>query len=130
LAKPVVNVFLSGPVLIHQYHIQQIGSTVTIHISERQAQSGHSNTQTLLGYIQHTLSRIRKGYDKTFQNVTDANLITGNAVSSVKLDNESYKKVAIKKYLDGELDNNALHAILKTLDADKHVEKKLDLAYQ
>ena len=99
-------------------------------ISEIQAQSGHSNTQTLLGYIQHTPSRIRKGYDRTFQNVTDTNLNTDSTMPSVMSDNESYKKMAIKKYLDGELDNDALHAILRTLDTDKPVDKKLDLAYQ
>jgi len=103
---------------------------VGLSISEIQAQSGHSTTQTLIGYIKHTPSRIRKGYDRTFQNLTDAKLNTDSATHLIKLDNESYKKVAIKKYLDGQLGNDALHSILRTLDNDKPVEKKLDLAYQ
>jgi len=99
-------------------------------ISEIQAQSGHSNTQTLLGYIQHTPSRIRKGYDKTFQNLASNNLSTDSVMSSLRSDNESYKKVAIKKYLDGEIDNKSLHTILAALDNEKREKKPADLAYQ
>ena len=93
-------------------------------ISEIQAQLGHSNTQTLLGYIQHTPSRFRKSYDKAFRNLAETGIHPEETASSMGPDNESYKKMAIKKYLDDELDSDALHSILKTLDNDKPEDKK------
>jgi len=47
-----------------------------------------------------------------------------NIITSLKESKENLKDPKPIKYLDGELDNDALHAILRTLDNDKPVEKK------
>jgi len=45
-----------------------------------------------------------------------------------------YKKIAITKYLNGEIDNKTLHSILSTLDKEtsdaKNIENMKGLAYQ
>ena len=98
-------------------------------INEIRLQSGHSDTKTLLGYIQHTPSRIRQGYDKTFLDM-DQNSIGIEMDNMSILKDGDYKKIAIKKYLDGEIDTTALNSILTTLDKPKNDTKNIDQAYQ
>jgi len=119
------NVYPHKLRITHITHMAEAG----LSISEIQAQSGHSNTQTLLGYIQHTPSRIRKGYDKTFLDMDDkmVNIETENMFIQK---NGRYKKIAIQKYLDGEIDTTALHSILTTLDKPRNEPKNIDQAYQ
>ena len=103
-------------------------------INEIQAQSGHSDTKTIIGYIQHTASRIRNGYDRTFQDLDDTNITPDNNTLPINPDSKRYKKIAITKYLNGEIDTKTLHSILSTLDKEtsdaKNIEKMRDLAYQ
>ena len=46
-----------------------------------------------------------------------------NIITSLKESKEKLKDPKPIKYLDGELGNDVLHAILRTLDADKPVGK-------
>jgi len=113
-------------------HMAEVG----LSISEIQAQSGHLDTKTLIGYIQHTASRIRKGYDRTFNDLDDTHIGSprGNPlVNSGNLGKERYRKIAFRKYLDGEIDNRTLHSIFTNLDNEKNQRKQnkvVDLAYQ
>jgi hypothetical protein len=92
--------------------------------NEIKAQSGHKDIGTLVGYIQHSPSRIRESYDRVFgendhQNITPAR-------NTQMGDTEEYKKLAIQKYLMGEIDNGTLHSILETLD-DKKIKRKISI---
>jgi len=49
---------------------------------------------------------------------------------SLQPDTENYKRIAIKRYLEGELDAKALSSILTTLESNKKETKPVDLAYQ
>jgi len=98
---------------------------------EIQAQSGHSDLKTLLGYIQHSPSRIRSAYEKVFGDVSTINqpLERDSTVQSNFPNSDiSYKQVAIKKYLDGEINAKILETILTGLDEQK-VPKNNDPAY-
>ena len=98
---------------------------------EIQAQSGHTDLKTLLGYIQHSPSRIRTAYDKVFGDVSNINQpleIEDTVPKDTKNSDIPYKQVAIKKYLDGEITVKILETILSGLDEQKQV-KHADPAY-
>jgi hypothetical protein len=54
----------------------------------------------------------------------------GKVTPPQALDSTRYKKIAIEKYLDGEIDTGTLYSILDTLEHKKGVSKPIDLAYQ
>jgi len=83
-----------------------------------------------VGYIQHTPSRIRKSYNKTFNDIEEPYHEPHKPASTIPLDNEGYKKIAIQKYLEGEIDTTILHQILDTIENKKDDQKTLDRAYQ
>lgn len=97
-------------------------------IREIQAQSEHLDTQSLIGYMQHTESRIRKGYDHTFKDLQETDMDSPGEnllVNTCNLGKEHYRKMAFKKYLDGEIDIKTLHSILLTLDKeDTHTKNR------
>ncbi len=88
-------------------HMAEAGMSV----SEIQTQSGHLDTKTLIGYIQHTSSRIRKEYDRTFSDVGNLDSEPGKATPPQIPDGIEYKKIDIQKYLDGEIDTSTLRSI-------------------
>ena len=116
----------------HKFRITHITHMIEagLSISEIQAQTGHSDIQTLVGYIQHTPSRIRKSYNKTFNDIEEPHHEPHKPASTIPFDNEGYKKIVIQKYLEGEINTTILHQILDTIENKKDDHKTLDLAYQ
>ena len=116
----------------HKFRITHITHMIEagLSISEIQSQTGHSDIQTLVGYIQHTPSRIRKSYNKTFNDIEEPPHEPHKLQSSIPLYNEEYKKIAVQKYLEGEIDARVLHQILDTIESKKDGQKTMDLAYQ
>lgn len=99
---------------------------------EIQMQSGHRDIATLVGYIQHDPSRIRKTYERVFEDNKIENTICDKREHHLKpeLTNEHYKKIATQKYLTGEIDADTLHSILATLEDKKSNQKKsIDSSY-
>lgn len=92
---------------------------------EIKIQSGHRDIATLIGYIQHSPKRIRRSYERVFENDEIKDIISDekNKVE-LNLSNEHYKKVAMQKYLDCEIDADTLHSTLTTLEDKKHNTKK------
>ena len=123
---------IKSKVYTHKFRITNITHMIEagLSISEIQAQTGHSDIQTLVGYIQHAPSRIRKSYDKTFRDVDENNIEPERETNIPLPDNKQYKRIAMQKYLDGEIDSNILHQILDTIDNKKDGPKHIDLAYQ
>ena len=98
---------------------------------EIQIQSGHIDILTLLDYIQHTPSRIRKSYEKVFNDMkTESTISEGKALSAEK-NPDYYKKLAFEKYFHGEIDSEELQAMLSIIEAKKN-EKDTpnDVAYR
>jgi len=97
---------------------------------EIQAQSGHQDISTLLGYIQSTPSRIRSAYEKVFEDIELSNEDTKMISQRNLLSEEQYKKMAFQKYLNGEIDRATLDSLLSTFEhtSDKKNQQR-DLAY-
>ena len=110
-------------IYVHKFRITNVTMLAEAGLSpmEIKAQSGHKDIGTLVGYIQHSPNRIRKSYDRVFgeNNHQDLNPI----IHTQMTDTGEYKKMAIQKYLTGEIDNNTLHSILATLDEGKTKKK-------
>ena len=43
--------------------------------------------------------------------------------------NEQYKRLAVKKYLEGEVDEDTLYSILTTLQEKENNKKQIDPSY-
>ena len=95
-------------------------------LAEIMAQSGHSTISVLLGYIQHSPQRIRQQYEKAFNDVDTSNI----DVPETPVNPEHYKRLATKKYLDGEIDHNTLNSILSTIDDTQEGRNRDDPAYR
>jgi len=97
---------------------------------EIQAQSGHQDISTLLGYIQSTPSRIRSAYEKVFEDIELSNEDTKKISQRNLLSEEQYKKMAFQKYLNGDIDRATLDSLLSTFEhtSDKKNQQR-DLAY-
>ena len=80
-------------------------------INEIQAQSRHRDLSILLEYVQHTSKRIRNTYDKIFER--EESIIPEIPKPEFE-DADHYKKLAFKKYLDGDLDIHSLNNILSS----------------
>ena len=111
-------------------HLMRV--TLITHLSEAglspreiQAQSGHRDIGTLMGYIQHTTERIRRAYEKAFESERIEIPSYHNERHDItpKISNEYYKRIAIEKYLRGEIDAETLHHILGTLE-EKNTNKR------
>jgi len=117
-------------VYVHKFRITNITMLAEAGLSpmEIKAQSGHKDIGTLVGYIQHSPSRIRKSYDRVFGENNHQNIIS--ARNTQMRDTGEYKKLAIQKYLTGEIDNGTLHSILETLEEKKTKRKtSIDPSY-
>ena len=75
--------------------------------------SGHHDIKTLLGYIQHTPSRIRKVYDTVFEK---EHISPIKPVTPMVEDRDYYKTMAFKKYLSGEINRKTLDTMLKSFE--------------
>ncbi len=96
-------------------------------INEIQVQSGHSNLKTLLEYIQHSPQRIRQSYEKVFE---DTPKIQPKTTENEKVDTDYYKRIAVQKYLDGEINEDMLHSMLDGLkDTKQEIRKNRDISY-
>ena len=95
---------------------------------EIQAQSGHKDYKTLLGYIQHTSSRIRKAYDEVFE---DEQKVPATKSIDMLEHSEQYKKMIIQKYLHEDISLEMMNMMLKTFEGETQEEKKenKDIAY-
>jgi hypothetical protein len=98
---------------------------------EIQIQSGHRDISTLLGYIQHTPSRIRKSYESVFNDIEAEPITSDRKKLSVEKNPDYYKKLAFEKYLHGEIDTEELNSLLNTLESKKDdKDKPSDVAYR
>jgi len=76
-------------------------------------QFGHHDIETLMGYIVHNAERIRDVYNKTFGDIGEITV-----KPQIEMNTDTYRKRAVEKYLQGELDVNTLTTMLKTVDHD------------
>jgi len=97
---------------------------------EIQVQSGHRDIKTLIEYVQHVPSRIRKAYDRVFDDADEIDL-PEKRKPIIETDPEYFKKLAFEKYLMGEMDVNELSKFLKTIENNKKEGsiKTTDIAY-
>lgn len=119
---------IDRPAYPHKFRITAIThmAEAGLDISEIQAQTHHQEIKSLVGYIQHSQRRIREQYEKAFEN-------NGIEVKppQLQMDREYYKQMAIKKYLDKEIDLATLHDMLTTIEQkkDKKQRKEFNIAY-
>ena len=124
---------INRQVYIHKFRISMIthmaenGCT----LNEIQIQSGHKDISVLLGYIQHTPQRIRKAYDKVFDDNKLEPLSNTKKVDAPKVeDADYYKKAAFQRYLAKEIDRNMLDTMLQSFeDKGKPPTCNKDYAY-
>jgi len=117
----------------HKFRITNITHMAEhgLDLREIQAQSGHKDIKTLIGYIQYASERIRKSYEKVFEKEDFAT--DEPKPPEIELDGEYYKKIAFKRYLEGEIDRKTLNAMLESFeesgDKPKIHDKVTDVAY-
>ena len=85
---------------------------------EIQAQSGHRDIGTLMGYVQHTAERIRQSYNKVFEDEPSQETADIQQPSTPNISNDHWKKIAMQKYLVDEIDLHTLKTILDTIEDD------------
>ena len=85
---------------------------------EIQAQSGHRDIGTLMGYVQHTAERIRQSYNKVFEDEPSQETTDIQQPSTPNISNDHWKKIAMQKYLVDEIDLHTLKTILDTIEDD------------
>ena len=118
----------------HKFRITNITHMAEhgLDIKEIQAQSGHKDIKTLMGYIQYASDRIRKSYEKVFERNDDF-IPNKPKLHETELDINYYKKLAFKRYLDGEIDRETLNTILRTFERPderaRTCDKMRDIAY-
>lgn len=128
--KAAANAGITKNVYPHKFRITMITHMAEAGLSPReiQVQSGHRDITTLVGYIQHSPSRIRQSYERVFGDVKSLDRKPDKG--EVIVDNEQYKKMAVKKYLMGEIDSDTLHSILTTIEEKKQEKKStIDPSY-
>jgi len=116
----------------HKFRITMITRMAEAGLSPReiQAQSGHKDIGTLMGYVQHNPKRIRESYERVFENDEFFSPQPNIKRSDVtpQMSNEHYKKMAMKKYLDNEITIDELHSILANIeDGGNNTKKKLNI---
>jgi len=92
---------------------------------EIQVQSGHKDIGTLMGYVQHTPERIRKSYERAFGDNEPVDNTVPRQNVNPEISNEYWKKIAMQKYLSGEIDVDTLHSILSTIEGKGSKRKTL-----
>jgi len=116
----------------HKFRISMITIMAEEGLSpkEIQVQSGHRDIKTLIEYVQHVPSRIRKAYERVFDDA-DEIYLPEKRKPIMDTDPEYFKKLAIEKYLMGEMDADELSKFLKTIDNNKKESgiKPTDIAY-
>ncbi|MCD6481513.1 MAG: tyrosine-type recombinase/integrase [Thermoplasmata archaeon] len=120
----------------HKFRITNITHMAEhgLDIKEIQAQSGHKDTKVLMEYIQYSSKRIRKSYDSVFEDGHNTKEIVDNPkMPEREIDEEYYKRLAIKKFLDGEIDRETLNEMLKHFEKPSEKprtpDKVRDIAY-
>jgi len=91
---------------------------------EIQVQSGHHDIGTLMGYVQHTPERIRRSYERAFGDSESVDKITPRQQIKPEISSGYWKKIAMQKYLSGEIDVDTLHSILSTVE-EKGIKRKI-----
>jgi len=117
----------------HKFRITLITHCSEAGLSPReiQVQSGHKTISTLLGYIQHTPGRIRDSYERVFKDLGSEPAISDRKILSSDTYPAYYKKLAIEKYLHGDIESKELYTLLNALEEKANDEKKFnDMAYQ
>ncbi|HHO57256.1 MAG TPA: hypothetical protein ENJ70_01735 [Thermoplasmatales archaeon] len=115
----------------HKFRITHIThmAEANLDIKEIQAQTGHKDIKTLMRYIQYSSEKIRKSYEKVFERNDDAIIYRHNPPET-EMNAEYYKRLAFKKYLDGEIDRKILNEILETFDGKDEIDERIkDIAY-
>ncbi len=115
-------------VYCHLFRITMISHMAQTGLSPReiQAQSGHSDIGTLLGYIQNIPDRIRYAYDKVFEK---DELESPELNDTLPNTDEVYKKKVLRRYLDGEIDRLTMNTMLEILEGKRKPQTRHDLAY-
>lgn len=87
-----------------------------------------------MGYIQHSQERIRKSYERVFEKEKISSPRPYQERTEIpQMSNEYYKKMALKKYLNNEIDADTLHFILTNIENNKDNKNKrlsIDPSYQ
>jgi len=134
--KMIVKKYASEAGITKQAYAHKFRITMITHMAENgctlneiQAQSGHRSIPTLLGYVQHTPQRIRKAYDRVFDDSDD--YAPEPKLKAFNMEySEYYKKMAFQRYLSGEIDIETLNTILHAFDdKEKPRPQNKDLAY-
>jgi len=125
---------VSKPVYPHKMRISLITHCFEAGLSPQEVmiQSGHSDYRTLMGYIQHSNKRIRKAYEHVFKGLSPLSESSApSSPTSFSSQPQEYKKLAVEKYLRGEITHQELHTLLQTLEEqEKPRQKSGDVAYQ
>jgi len=110
----------------HLMRVCHITHSIEAGLSPReiQAQSGHRDIGTLMGYVQHTPERIRKSYERAFGDREPVDNAISRQQINPEISNEYWKKIATQKYLSGEIDIDMLHSILSTIE-EKGTRRKI-----
>ena len=83
-----------------------------------------------MDYVQHTPERIRNSYNLVFEKSIEQN-VSDIQPTTPDVSNDHYKKMATKKYLDGEIDVDTLHSILNNIEEKSDTKKQPpDPSYQ
>lgn len=119
----------------HKFRITNITRMAEAGLSPReiQAQSGHKDLETLIGYIQHSPERIRESYDRAFGHQPQHPTPEPRTDGAPEITAETQRKTAIQKYLDGEIDRELLNTVLSTIEhrsSDKGHQHQIDPSYQ
>ena len=85
-------------IYLHKFRITHIThmAEANLDIKEIQAQSGHRDIGTLMGYIHHTTERIRRAYEKAFERerIEISSYHEERQSITPKISNEYYKRIA------------------------------------
>lgn len=134
--RKAAEVGINKNVYPHKFRITMISRMAEAGLSpkEIQAQSGHRDIGTLMGYIQHSPERIRSSYERVFEKGVISKPKQDLRRESIpQISNEYYKEMAIKKYLNNEIDADTLHSILANIENNTNNTRKrvsIDPSYQ
>jgi hypothetical protein len=98
-------------------------------LNEIMAQSRHKNVSTVFGYVQHLSNRIKKAYEPVFANLENNQHTEYQTPQITNITNNQYKKVAMQKFLDGEIDAKTLHSVLTTIEIKENTKPNTDPTY-
>ncbi|MGC9308964.1 MAG: hypothetical protein ACP5FL_09360 [Thermoplasmatota archaeon] len=84
-----------------------------------------------MGYVQHTPERVRQSFEKVFEGKPRHEQAEIQPPTTPEVNNNHWKKIAMQKYLTGEIDVDTLKTILETMgDNHKKEHARTDPSYR